>query len=260
VQRRAGERAVGAAAVALLVLGLVACSREEDDPTLTGEVPTTEARESTTTSTAGSTTSTTEPVCPPVKRHLEDDGAEHEGDADGDGRADVVQSYPTPDDTETATLLVDLAAGGGATLELPSEDLSPTTLLGAELLDAPSDPRDVLWVRVGSGAATTILGLFHLDGCSLEQATFENRDPVELPIGGTVRTASGATCGSLIDPDADLLVHEATLITGREYEIVTTEYRWEDGVLVLSPESAPTVTRSEDLSEVTGFRCGDLSL
>ena len=63
-----------------------------------------------------------------------------------------------------------------------------------------------------------------------------------------------------MDPEADLLVHESTLLSGREYEIVTTEYRWEQGQLVVSPASAPTVTRSEDLSEVTGFRCGDLAL
>jgi hypothetical protein len=259
VRRRAGERRLGAVAVAVLLGLLGGCSRGDDDPTLDGEAPTTEASD-TTTSTTVEVTSTTEPACPPVQRYLEDDDVEEEGDVDGDGRADFIQSYPTSDDSVTVTLLVDLAAGGGATLEVPSEHDAPTTILGAEVLDARSDGRDVLWVRVGAGASTTILGLYHLDGCSLEPATFENGEPVQLPIGGTVGTASGARCGSVVDPEADLLVYEATHISGREYEIVTTEYRWADGRLVRSPKSAPTVTRSDDVSEVTGFSCGDVSL
>jgi hypothetical protein len=258
VPRWAGGRAVGRSAVVALLVLVAACSRG-DDPTVEGDLPTTEPSEAT-TSTTRATSTTIEAACPPVERYVGDEDTEDEGDVDGDGRADFVQSFPTSTDSTTVTLLVDLAAGGGALVELPSEHLAPTILLGTEVLDARADGREVLWVRVGAGASTTILGLYHLDGCSLEPATFENGDLVELPIGGTVGTASGARCGSLADPAADLLVFESTNISGREYEVVTTEYLWQDGQLVRSQDGAPTVTRSDDLSEVTGFRCGDLSL
>ena len=256
MRRRAGGRRLGLAAAAALLVLLAGCARGDDDPTVEGRLPTTEVTQPT-TSTTRATTTTTAPACPPVTRATDIDGlVEQSADVDGDHQADVVQTFPADGHV---TLLVDLAAGGGATVDIDANDAVAASLLGAEVLDA-SDGRDVLWLRVGAGASTTILGLYHLDGCSLEAATFENGEPVELPIGGTVGTASGARCGSQIDREADLLVFESTLISGREYEIVTTEYRWQDGQLVRSPENAPTVRRSEDLTDVTGFRCGDLSL
>jgi hypothetical protein len=255
--RRAGGR-WRAGAIALGVALLAVGCRSADDGTLEGDVPDTTSTSTTTTDPTDAPT-TTAPACLAVERHDVGPGvAEAEGDADGDGAPDFIQSFPT-DKGDVVTLLVDLAAGGGATTEIPTDDF-PVALLGAEVLDAREDDRAVLWVRVGAGASTTILGLYHLDGCSLEAATFENGEPVQLAIGGTVGTASGAACGSDIDPAADLLVYEATLISGREYEVVTTEYRWQAGQLVLSPETAPAVARSDDLAEVGGFRCGDLAL
>ena len=240
------------------MIAVAACSTGDDDPTLAGEVPTTDVRSATST-TADSTTTTTEPACPAVEPAVEGKGGlvEQTADVDFDHEPDVVQSFP---EDEHVTLLVDLAAGGGATTQIEANDTATVALIGAAVLDPRFDGRDVLWVRVGAGASTTVLGLYHLDGCALEAATFENGERVELPIGGTVGTASGARCGSLLDPQAVLMVREATHIAGREYEIVTTEYRWEEGQLVLSPERAPTVARSDDLSEVIGFRCGDVAL
>ena len=234
---------------ALLTIGC----RSSDDGTLEGDVPDVE---STTTTTEPSTTSTTRaPACAPVERGTGDEVREFSGDVDGDGRDDRSQSFPA---AGRVTLLVDLAAGGGAVTEIPTGREAPVELIGTAHLGAEDGPA-VLWVRVGAGASTTILGLYHLDGCELDAATFESGEPVELPIGGTVGTATGARCGSGVDPQADLLVYEATLVTGREYEVVTTEYRWGDGTLVPSP-SEPTVTRTEDLSEASSFRCGDVSL
>ena len=256
--RRAGGRWRSAAIAMAAALVLLGC-RSADDGTLEGEVPRTTSSSTTTTDPADATT-TTAPACPAVERHAAGGGvAEDEGDVDADGAVDFVQSFPT-ETGRSVTLLVDLAAGGGASTEVGAGDDFPVALLGAEVVDARADGRALLWVRVGAGASTTILGLYHLDGCTLAAATFENGDSVELPIGGTVGTASGAACGSDIDPAADLLVYEATLISGREYEVVTTEYRWEDGMLVTSPEGAPTVERTDDLTDVAGFRCGDLSL
>ncbi|MFL6206274.1 MAG: hypothetical protein ACJ739_13085 [Acidimicrobiales bacterium] len=257
MRQRAGARAVRAAAVVALLGVLSACSTGDDDPTLDGAIPTTRVTETTSSSSTSTTSTTAAAACPPVERAHDREGVlEQPADVDGDGQPDVVQSFP---DGDHVTLLVDLGAGGGARTEIASREEAAVGLLGAEVLD-PHDAREVIWVRVGAGASTTVLGLYHLDGCTLVAATFENGDPVEIPIGGTVGTASGARCGSQTDPDADLLVYEATLITGREYEIVTTEYRWEDGQLARSPKSAPGVSRSDDLSQASAFECGDLAL
>jgi hypothetical protein len=256
VRQPAGARAAGAA-IAVLVVLAAACSRGGDDPTLNGDVPDVETSDTTSSTSSSITSTTVGAACPAVERVRNREGlVEQSADVDGDRAADVVQSFP---DGDHVTLLVDLAAGGGATARLrPSEDV-PVALVGAAVLER-LDGRDVLWVRVSAGASTTVLGLYHLEGCSLEAATFQNGEPVELPIGGTVGTASGARCGSLMDPEADLLVYEATLIDEHEYEIVTTEYRWQDGQLVLSPEGAPTVARSDDPSAAAGFECGGVAL
>jgi hypothetical protein len=256
VRQPAGARRVGAAIAVVLALA-GGCSAGDDDPTLSGDIPTTDASDTTSSTSASTTTTTAEPACPPVEHAGQRAGlVEQPADVDGDGHTDLAQSYP---DGDHVTLLVDLAAGGGASLALDSSEDVAVELLGGAVLDA-HDRRQVLWVRVGAGASATVLGLYHLDGCSLRPASFENGDPVELPIGGTVGTVSGARCGSVVDAEADLLVFEATHISGRDYEIVTTEYRWQDGRLVRSPESAPTVARSDDLSEASSFACGDLSL
>jgi hypothetical protein len=235
------------------VVALAGCSDDDGDA---AERDASKVESSTTTTERPSTT-TTSPACPPVAPSNDAAVAQHEGDVDDDGQDDLVQSFP---DGEHVTLLVGLAAGGGATAEVPASEGASVELVGVAPIGEPDGAREVLWVRVGSGAATTILGLYHLDGCRLEAAAFEDGTPVQLPVGGTVGTTSGATCGSGSDPEADLLVHEGTYVSETEYEVRTTEYRWEDGVLVESPTTEPTVTTTDDVSEAAGFRCGDLSL
>ena len=245
----AGGRRWSTAAAAVVLL-LAGCG--DDDDGAEDEVPEVESS----TTTTEPTTTTTVAACPPVEPSTAAEATAQEADVDGDGQDDLVQSFPEGDHVR---LLVELAAGGGATAELPAADAAAVDLLGAEPLDA-EDGREVLWVRVGSGAATTILGLFHVDGCNLEPATFEDGTPVQLPIGGTVGTTAGAGCGVGTDPEADLLVYEASYVSETEYEITTTEYRWEGGVLVESPETDPTVTTSDDVSDAAEFHCGDVSL
>ena len=250
-----GGRAV-AVAVAWLALVPVGCSRD-DDPTLQGEVTTSEA---TTTSSTVRRTTTTVPECPPVHPAIERDGrAEHEADVDVDGRDDLVQSFPTSDDSTTVTLLVELAAGGGATLELESEHDAPAALLGTAVVER-LDGRHLLWVRVGAGASTVILGLYWFDDCTLAPVRLPDGDPVELPIGGTVGSVSGAECGSLGDPEADLLLYEGRHLGDDEYEVTVTELRYEAGVLSPSPETKPASSTTDDVSRASGFRCGDVEL
>mgnify|MGYP006183356807 CR=1 FL=1 len=48
---------------------------------------------------------------------------------------------------------------------------------------------------------------------------------VDLQRIGTVGTVSGAECGSLQDPEADLLVYEASHLAGERYDEVTRWWR-----------------------------------
>jgi hypothetical protein len=195
-----------------------------------------------------------------VVASAEDDTVEHEGDADGDGRPDLVQSFGSDGDgPTTVTLLVQLAAGGGATLDVEAEGDAAAELLGTAVVDR-LDGRHLLWVRVGAGAASTIVGLFWFDDCELAPVELPNGDPVELPIGGTVRTVAGARCGSLLDPEADLIVYAGRSADGDEYEVTATEHRYADGVLTPSPESEPVTERTDDPSEASRLRCGDVAL
>ena len=232
------------------------CSRGDDDPTLAGEVP---SSSSTTTTTIRETT-TTAAACPEVEPAVErDHRVEHDGDVDGDGQVDLVQSFPTSDDATTVTLLVQLAAGGGATLELESEHDLPTALLGTSVVER-LDPAHLLFVRVGTGASTVVVGVYWLDGCTLAPVELPNGDPVELPIGGSVRSVSGARCGSLLDPGADLIVYEGRSSDGREFELRVTELRYDAGVLTPSPEAPPRTETTHDPSEVSRLRCGDVEV
>ena len=243
----------------LALVVLTGCARD-DSPALDGPVPT--AEKTTTTAPASSTTTvaTTAPPtgCPEIPPGSGNpEPVERSADVDGDGRVDTATSYRTEGEGQAAYVLqVALAAGGGASVQMPAaEGEASIALLGGTAIDS-RDPREVLWVRVGSGAATTIVGAYHLDGCTLVAVTFASGDPVELPIGGTVGTVSGAACGKLTDPEADLLVYEASHLADDRYEVVTTEYRWDAGTLTPSPAAAPTVGETDNPADLAHFTCG----
>ena len=59
--------------------------------------------------------------------------------------------------------------------------------------DAGGDAAEEIWVRVGSGASSTILALFRFRECELVAVTL-NGEPAELPVGASVANTSGVTC------------------------------------------------------------------
>ena len=256
--RAGGRRRCWGTLVVTGGLLLAGCSRGDDDPTLAGEVPTTR---STTTTVERSPTTTTEPsACPAVTPARSRDGVvERRADVDGDGRGDLVQSFPTPGDAASVTLLVDLAARGGATLEVESDRDAPTSLLGTAVIER-LDRRHLLWVRVGAGASTTILGLYWFDECTLAPVERRNGDAVQLPVGGSVGSVSGAECGGILDPLADLIVYEGRRLDDGDYEVTVSEHRYEDGVLSPSPEAEPDTATTDDPSRASRFRCGEVQL
>jgi len=208
--------------------------------------------ESTTTTTEATTTTTQAPACPAVSVPDEaQEVTELDGDADGDGNDDELRTYRVGE--EEWHLQVELAADGGSDLVLPTFGGGVGLIGGA---DVDGDGTDEVWARTGSGASATIVGLATLVDCTLERVTFPTGELAELPIGGSVGTASGLVCG-----DAVVTAYTATSTEGSTYEVVAVTYGLEGTALVERGTDTTTVEATDaDFLRYTSFTCGNLSL
>lgn len=253
------RRSVGVLAAAALVGVAPACSPGGDDPTLVGDVPPSTTTEVTTSTTIPPTT-TTEAACELVFTTTDALGlTEDTGDVDGDGEDDLVQSFGPDEEGDEVTLLVELAAGGGARTTVAHDRGFPAALLGLAKVEELDD-RELLWLRVGAGASATVLGLYWFDRCTLAPVALPNGDPFQVAVGGSVGSVAGAECGSRFDPQADLIVYEGRRLEDGQYEVTSTEHRYASGVLTTSPDIEPTVERTDDPSHASRFRCGEVEL
>jgi len=246
-------------AVAALAIALSAvaggCGGDDD-----GQAPTTTAEATTTTAapevTAGPTTTlATIPPCPAVSVPAEaSEVTELDGDVDGDGEADLLRTFLVGDAWH---LQVEVAAGGGAELDLAAADAAGVGLVGGA--DVDGDGRDEVWARVGSGASATILGLARYDTCALTRVTIAG-SPAELPVGGSVGSAAGVECGSP-GIDADLTVFSALHRGDSQYDVTATEYDLQGTELLPGSSSTATVDAADDaFARSTSFTCHDLGL
>ena len=252
-------RAAGLAAV--IALTAVACGDDDDAtsetsaPSTTPAAPTTTAGPSSTSSPAPTTTGAV--PCPTPVSVPADASAltEDAGDVDGDGAPDVLRTFLLD---ETWVLQVEVAAGGGAALELGRSDQGGMGLVGAA--DVDGDDRDETWVRVGSGASTVILGLVGFVDCALVRVALERGQPVELPVGGSVGATAGIECRA-DDVDADLTTFAAFHREDQGYEVTATQWALLDGVLVERSSSTTTLEADDpDFARATSFTCHDLTL
>lgn len=241
-----------------LAAALMGAGCSDDDPGTVERADITSSTAATTTTNVATTTTTLPPCPAPPAGSSATEPGNGDGtaaDVDGDGAADQLRGTLLGDDAWRLT--VDLARGGAAELELQTFG-GPVGLVGGADIDGDGD--DEIWARTGAGASTTIVGLFTLDGCDLSQVSFQSGGPVELPVGGSVGTASGVECA----PEGRLLVHSATYVGdggGDRYEVETTSYELEDGVLVEGERSASDIAASDvEFLRYTTFRCEDLSL
>ncbi len=248
--RRHLQVALAAAAVALLA---GACGGGGSDATTTTTSTTAPS------TTSSSTTSTTAaPRCPAV---AVPDGAtslaEATGDLDGDGSPDTVRSYLMG--STDWHLQVELAAGGGADLAIAPSGADAVTVIGGA--DVDGDGADELWARTGSGASATILGLARFGDCALARVTTPGGEPIEIPVGGTVGTASGAACTGRDDPAADLTVYTASNVGPRAYEITATAYVLDGATLVQKDTTSSSATYGDAaFTRASSFSCGNLGL
>ncbi|HEY9557405.1 MAG TPA: VCBS repeat-containing protein [Acidimicrobiales bacterium] len=244
-------------AVALAACSLVlgACSDDGGEDADGRDLESTTTAPPTSTTTPEVTT-TTIPPCPDVA--AEEGGEapqETAADVDGDGRDDQLVSYRTGGDAWR--LEVELARGGGAALDLASFGGAVGVMGGSDL---DGDGAAEIWARTGAGASTTIVSPFSVEGCDLAQVTFSTGEPAELPVGGSVGTASGVECTD----DGQLLAFTASYTgdgTTETYQVTTVAYRLEDGVLAEQERSATEVLANDpEFLRYTSFDCGPVTL
>ncbi|MGQ0833169.1 MAG: hypothetical protein ACT4OV_15990 [Microthrixaceae bacterium] len=245
-------RALGAALAAAVTL-LAACGGGSDAP-----ASTTTSTTVSTTSTVPTTTTKPTPACDSVSVPAGATSvAEASGDLDGDGATDTLRSYLLGD--AEWHLQVALAADGGADLVVTTGGVDAVTVLGGA--DVDGDGGDELWARTGSGASATILGFARFRDCALERVTSPGGEPIELPIGGTVGTASGAACGSGVGSAADLTVYTASNIEGSAYEITATAYELDGAQLVEQGTKSSSASYGDDaFVRASSFSCDGLGL
>lgn len=241
-------------AIALTALALVAgaCSDDSDDDagssTTTTEEPTSAPED------GESTTTTTEPACPSTQ--VPDSDSRVEADVDGDGEPDEVGSVEQPGEV---VLHVALAAGGDAVLVLPTFGIGGAGLIGPA--DVDGDGAAEIWVRTGSGASASIVGLVRFTGCQLVQVTFANGDPAELPVGGSVGTSAGLACEGSVDATADVTTYLAGTVGEETYEVTATEYALDGTALTQLGSTTSTVTTSDPaFATYVTFDCDGLSI
>lgn len=248
-------------AVRHAILSLVICTSllsacTGDDA---GDAAATTVVPATTTSTHRSaTTTTSSPIrcspAPPPEGAT--DVRDAVADLDGDGDDDQVQSYRVGE--AEWHVRASLARGGGADVEVTASNGSFVRVLGGA--DVDRDGADELWAQTGQGASATILGIVRLIGCDLVRVTAGGGEPAELPVGGSVGTASGVEC-SAKQAGAHLTTYTASNQGGDRYEVRARELELDGRELVLrSTYDGDATIGDETFARASSFACGDLTL
>ncbi len=240
-----------------LALILTACGGGDGDKA-SDRTSTTAGRSTTTHSSTSDPTTTTSAECGSVGvPKAATEVASASGDVDGDGANDVLRSYLVGE--SDWHLQVALAAGGGADVAIATFSGGSVSVLGGA--DVDGDGADEIWARTGSGASATILGLARFASCGLTRVTFAAGDPAELPVGGSVGSASGLECASHVDPTADLTAYDASNTNDDQYEVHATEYALNGTALTQLGTRTTTATAGDDaFALATSFACHGLSL
>jgi hypothetical protein len=144
------------------------------------------------------------------------------GDLDGNGGADAVSVYESGG---AAHVLVQLGANGTASTTIAdadaSDQVSPRALGTARI----GGDRDVAFVRVGSGASTSNVALYTVNGCNLVRLTWSGQN--SFPIGGTVTHLDGLQC-----VNGGLRINSATSDDGATYNTSTQQAQPQNDTLV----------------------------
>lgn len=210
------------------------------------------------TTTPATATPSTRPGCAdPAPEANATDVTSARADVNGDGRTDTVKVYRDgpPDQIASWHLRAELGGGGGADLVLSGVDPGPAAVALVGPARVNGDASEEIWLRVGSGASTTLLGLFVFRACQLEAATLGGLQAV-FPVGGSVRFRSGVEC-----TDAGLAVYEAEGEGSPAYTGTTTVHRLNGATLTAGDGEPLSYSVSDPSADRYGtFTCGALTL
>jgi hypothetical protein len=264
----------------LLAMGVVliaaACGGDAEPTTTavpavtTGAVPSTAAPVTTatppspttttvavTTTTVIETTTTTTTVPPsvcPVSIPLPEGTvafAAVGGDFDGDGAPDELQTYQAA--TDTWRMRITFADGGGADAAIAgAEDFAPPRPIGG--FDIESDGAEEVFITIGSGASTVLVGFFDVVDCVATRIT-AGGSAAEFPVGASIGSISGLACPG----DGSIHRNFAQFIADDVYEGGFEPFVLEDSVLIAFPGDGAGFTADEAFA-LAILDCGGLTL
>ena len=154
------------------------------------------------------------------------------GDVDADGEVDAIAVSAT-------AVTVTLSGGRRVTAPVVGSDLPQPVVSG--LFDVDGDGGAEVFVETARGASTAFVQLFHYDGRSLYEVTYDGGHQ-RFGIGGTVTHGEGFSCPG----DGRLVVRRAETFNGTAYTVRTRTYRLVGPVLELVDETSVTAPSMED--------------
>lgn len=175
-------------------------------------------------------------------------------DMDGDNDADDLMAYRLGNDWR---LRVELTSGGGADAVVPGIDPAVSHLKALGGFDIGGGPTQEAFAIVGAGASTALIGIWTLDGCSLQRVTL-NGDPSEFPVGATVSNLSALMC-----LESGALNVSGAVRNGSNFVSFGTDYDLVGTTLVGRPPRQPFTFADTDEANIefsSWFECGGMTL
>ncbi len=222
--------------------------------TTTAAAATTTAAETTTTSTSTTSTTTVPPTVFPVAPPLPAGTvtfATVGGDFDGDGNEDGMLTYQAG--VDDWRLRIVFADGGGADSPVvEGEDFAPPRPIGG--FDIDGDGAEEVFVTVGSGASTVLVGFYDVAACVATRIT-EGGVPAAFPVGASIGNSSGIYC----DGAGSVERNFAQYVADDEYEGGFAPYLLEGPVLTAFPGDGAGFDAAGAF-DLAILDCGDLVL
>jgi hypothetical protein len=172
-------------------------------------------------------------------------------DFDGDATVDDLVTYTTGD--QQWRIRVTFADGGGAdALIADAEDFAPPRPIGG--YDIDGDGTDEVFLTVGSGASTILIGFFDVADCVATRIT-EGGVPAVFPIGASVGNVSGVSCPVV----GEIHRNFAQYVAENDYEGGFEPFVLDGAVLTAGPGDGAAFS-AEEAFTLAVLDCGDLAL
>ncbi len=173
------------------------------------------------------------------------------GDFDGDGAPDQMQTYKAA--TDTWRMRITFADGGGADATIAgAEDFAPPRPIGG--FDIDSDGAEEVFITIGTGASTVLVGFFDVVDCVAMRVT-TGGSAAEFPVGASIGSVAGVACPG----DGSIHRNFAQFVAADVYEGGFEPFVLEGSVLTAFPGDGAGFTADEAFA-LAILDCGGLTL